>query len=69
MGLVRFASICDHCGTRSQEYEAWPTCMECNDDVCPACEVLGQYDEESNTTFCKRCGVLSGLENGVEIHG
>lgn len=53
--IVRFASICDKCEARSQEYSSWPRCRECDEDTCSACEVQGQADDESGTTWCKEC--------------
>lgn len=37
MSIVRFATTCDirDCGTRSEEYQMWPVCRECQQDVCP----------------------------------
>ena len=39
--MVRFATTCDFaidgrtCDKRSDEYEAWPTCRVCLNDICP----------------------------------
>lgn len=55
MSMVRFATICDHCDNRSREYSAYPTCHECQAEVCPACMVPGTYDPEAGVCLCKRC--------------
>jgi hypothetical protein len=55
MSIVRFAMICDHCGTRSPEYTPWLTCRECGDEVCNACIVPGSADDESGKATCLRC--------------
>ena len=54
--IVRFATLCDKCGQRSDEYTAWPTCRECMEDVCHACYVTGSASEdENNRATCKSC--------------
>ena len=51
-----FATICDRCGRRSEEYSAWPTCIECLDDICPNCDVAAERTEdERNRTCCRVC--------------
>lgn len=37
MTMVRFATACNLCGKRSEEYTAWPTCRDCDAHVCPDC--------------------------------
>lgn len=61
--LVRFACVCDHCGKRSHEYEMWPCCRECGEDVCWACGEFWPDGPESWKTVCKRC---VEKEKGVE---
>jgi DnaJ-class molecular chaperone len=41
VSTVRFTTLCDYCGRRAGEYEAWPSCRECHDDVCPDCTGKG----------------------------
>lgn len=55
MSLVMFASICDFCGTRGEEYSAYPRCRVCDQDVCPDCSVPGATDEETGKTLCWEC--------------
>jgi hypothetical protein len=56
MAIVRFATLCDKCGRRSEEYTAWPSCRECLEDVCPNCYVTGSASEdENNRATCKSC--------------
>ena len=65
MALVRFATICDHCKKRSREYEAYPHCRECGDDVCPECSHEKETDDETNTTVCFRCACTAAIERTV----
>ena len=54
--IVRFATLCDHCGKRSPEYHRWETCSECLLDTCPDCRVPGSSSEdERNECICKPC--------------
>lgn len=55
MSMVRFATLCDRCGRRSPEYEAWPCCRECFQDVCPLHLVPETFDAESNRAICTDC--------------
>ena len=57
MSMVKFATLCDKClERRSREYEAWPTCRECLDHVCPTCQVPGTATEdERHEALCKEC--------------
>lgn len=62
MALVRFAATCDRCQARSAEYEAWPTCRECLDHICPTCSVpesdREREDDEGGvyvTNICTTC--------------
>lgn len=56
MSTVRFATLCDKCGRRSEEYSSWPGCSECLADVCSDCDIPGERTEdERNQTLCKLC--------------
>lgn len=66
MTAVRFATTCDRCGARSEEYTAWPSCRVCQSDTCPACARdgseqsedcrYGEYgDGERETVICREC--------------
>jgi hypothetical protein len=56
MTMVRFATTCDHCGKRSEEYTAWPSCRNCLSDTCSACDVPTERSEdECNYTQCRIC--------------
>lgn len=58
MSIVRFATLCDkaECGKRSEEYTSWPTCRQCQDDVCKECQVPGSdTEDERNEALCKAC--------------
>ncbi len=50
---VRFATICDHCGKRSEEYSSFATCRECLDDVCPNCSI--NKEDETGKATCHNC--------------
>lgn len=56
--LVKFACICDLCGTRGEEYEPGYTCVECGRDICgPPCALW--TDDETGRALCWECD-LSG---------
>jgi primosomal protein N' len=55
MSKVRFASICDDCGSRSDEYVAFPICRVCGDDVCTHCGIESMRDDETGRTTCHKC--------------
>jgi hypothetical protein len=59
MSMVRFATICDQCGKRSEEYAGWGDCRECGDDVCPADILPGTFNEETGKCLCRRCSAES----------
>jgi hypothetical protein len=52
MGTVRFASICDHCGKRGPEYQAYLRCRECGADLCPAHRNDDFSEPERGLTLC-----------------
>ena len=52
MSIVRFASVCDHCGKRGPEYEAYLFCRECGRDLCPACRNSDFNEQERGVTLC-----------------
>ena len=66
MSTVRFATLCDACGARSQEYGAWPTCRECGCDICPLCAVPGSKTDadvnQPETCYCQLCDGAYGPE-------
>lgn len=57
--MVRFASTCDRCQARSDEYTAWPHCTACMDDICYGCAVPGTLTEADlecpETVLCRAC--------------
>lgn len=56
--MVRFATLCDTCKARSEEYSSWPSCQECQLDVCPKCYVSGSWTEdERHEALCLHCSV------------
>ena len=60
--MVRFATKCDTCGARSEEYTAWPTCRECDNDACPDCSEPGTMieDDGRQTVICRSCSNIEG---------
>jgi hypothetical protein len=58
MSMVRFATKCDKCGRRSEEYTSWPSCKDCGEDICPDCDIDSERTEdESNKTLCLDCRI------------
>lgn len=64
MSMVRFATLCDKCGARSEEYTAWPHCRACHADLCPECQQPGSLREgdgaedsrhRADTALCAGC--------------
>lgn len=57
--MVRFATTCDRCQARSDEYTAWPSCRECLDDICPDCAAPGTLVETDgegpDRVTCRTC--------------
>ena len=57
--MVRFATTCDKCGKRSNEYEAWPSCRECGNHICPACSQPNSLKtgdgDGPDTALCHGC--------------
>ena len=58
--IVRFATLCDQCGKRSDEYTAFPSCVECMEDVCEQCAT--HHDnadvDHPETALCHKCRAL-----------
>jgi hypothetical protein len=67
MTLVRFATLCDQCGTRSREYTAWPTCAGCHADICSACLSPGSLvetdGEQPERCLCVPCALVEEIES------
>lgn len=57
--MVKFATLCDSCHKRSNEYMRWPYCMVCMRDICYDClqdESLREADfEQPECGMCKDC--------------
>jgi hypothetical protein len=67
MTMVRFATTCDHCGKRSEEYTAWPSCRDCLTDTCAECDVPSERTEdEYNRTQCQVCWGLEAEPEDCE---
>ncbi len=64
--MVRFATTCDHCQARSEEYTAWPSCRECMEDTCYTCAAQGTLIEadldQPETVLCQSCQAELGFE-------
>lgn len=52
MSVVRFAHVCDHCGKRGPEYEAFLHCRNCGRDLCPDHRNHDFDDGERCLTLC-----------------
>lgn len=63
MSIVKFAMLCDHCQKRSEEYQPWPSCRNCAENVCPECST--NHDEETGKANCHRCISELAHEAGV----
>lgn len=63
MAMVRFATTCDRCQQRSEEYASWPTCRECQDDICPSCTAAYTLEtgdgEGPDTVICSTCDEIA----------
>jgi hypothetical protein len=57
MSFVRFATVCDKCHKRSQEYQAFPYCRECGKHICSDCRSLDHDDQENGTGICDECAI------------
>ncbi len=57
--MIRFATVCDkpECGIKSAEYEAFPTCRDCLQHICPGHRILEEDDPETNRTLCLDCRI------------
>jgi hypothetical protein len=55
---VRFATLCDTCGARSEEYTTWPSCLECQQDCCPDCYKPGSKTD-ADVDAPERCLCLT----------
>ena len=54
--IVRFATVCDRCNKRSEEYSTFPSCRECLEDICPDCDIPSERSgDERNKTLCRKC--------------
>lgn len=56
MAMVRFATTCNKCGCRSEEYTSWPECAVCEEHTCSDCDIpSGRTEDEANKTLCAGC--------------
>lgn len=69
--MVMFATTCDKCKARSEEYTMHPECRSCGEDVCRAClipELIEDKEDGSRVTgVCKECGMLCPQCHGAKI--
>lgn len=56
---IMFATICDHCGFKTEEYGYLPSCRDCQDDICPTCaapNTTTDDDLDDPATYeCRSC--------------
>lgn len=57
MTLVKFAVVCDLCGTRGEEYGGGYSCDDCMRDVCEDCSAW--YVDGTTRALCWDCDLLS----------
>jgi len=56
MSMVMFATLCDRCKKRSEEYTEWPSCKDCEEHICPDCDIATERTEdERHKTLCVDC--------------
>ena len=55
MTFVMFATICEGCHRRSEEYQAYPTCRTCGHHICTSCRDTDKDDPEGGTGICNVC--------------
>lgn len=78
MAFENFIGSCDHCAARCQQvYDRFPTCRECEDDICPNCAHPGTTSgpdvDAPELVTCKRCVTTdrpcdvteTGIHNGA----
>jgi len=55
--LVKFATLCDKCNKRSEEYSPWFVCKECMGDFCDSdnCSSERTNDEGKMRCLCNDC--------------
>jgi hypothetical protein len=62
--MVKFATLCDRCGARSEEYSAWPHCADCFEDICPNCDrPEKRTEDERGLTQCYGCWQRGGVNS------
>lgn len=60
MTFVPFATVCESCHKRGEEYQAFPICRECGKHVCGTCRSLDWDDPEHGTGVCNDCATPEG---------
>lgn len=59
MSVVKFAHVCDKCGTRQAEYKPIARCYFCEEETCDACtwNKPAEWDENGHSQIaCNTCG-------------
>lgn len=62
MSRVMFATLCDECGRRSEEYASWLGCRGCDRDICTDCAVIDYNDADVDwcqSCLCRKCDDLA----------
>lgn len=67
MSIHKFYHRCDKCGTRGEEYSAFPSCRECFEDVCLACST--DHDPETGRATCHQCAAEDALLAAAHAQG
>lgn len=63
--IVKFATLCDACNKRSEEYTSWPTCRECYGNFCPN-HFTEPTDNEGRLSCI--CGACKALDEEADKH-
>jgi len=57
--MVMFATLCDDCGKRSEEYTQHPQCRDCGRDICPQCAAPNTFEPDDEgqraSHICSAC--------------
>ena len=55
MTMVRFAVVCDVCGTRGYEYGGGYSCRECSVQMSDRCACPHAANDETGRALCPSC--------------
>ena len=69
--MIKFATVCDTCRARSEEYAAWPACRSCGAHCCPEhARATTEADAGSpETCLCPECPIKPRAMQGLLFSG